>query len=68
MAKRMSKTLAAEIADRTLTVVNPSNRALTLNAALQRHGFGILATPKPEQLSDRAAIVGWLLATYASAE
>lgn len=68
MAKRMSKTLAAEIAERTLAVVNPQNRPLTLNAALQRHGFGIVATARPEQLGDRAAIVSWLLATYASAE
>ncbi len=65
MAKRMSKTLAAEIAERTLAIVNPQNRPLTLNAALQRHGFTIVATPRPEQLSDRSAIVNWLLSTYA---
>jgi hypothetical protein len=66
MAKRMSKTLAAEIADRTMTVVNPANRGLTLNAALQRHGFPIVATPPADRLADRAAIIGWLIGTYAS--
>lgn len=67
MAKRMSKTLAAEIAERTLVVVNPQNRPLALNAALQRHGFTTAITPKPDQLLDRTAIVNWLLATYAPA-
>ena len=59
----MSKTLAAEIASRTLEVVNPANRAMALHAALRRHGFAVTASPP--QLTDRAAIVGWLLATYA---
>jgi hypothetical protein len=68
MAKRMSKTLAAEIAERTLVVVNPQNRPLALNASLQRHGFITAITPKPDQLLDRTAIVNWLLATYAAAE
>lgn len=65
MARRMSKTLAAEIADRTMTVVNPANRGLTLNAALQRHGFAIAATPPADRLADRAAIISWLLEAYA---
>ena len=64
----MSKTLAAEIADRTLTVVNPQNRTLALNAALRRHGISPVSTPSPDQLLDRAALIGWLTATYAPRE
>jgi hypothetical protein len=66
MAKRMSKTLAAEIADRTLTVVNPQNRALALNAALQRHGFAGSNAAQAEHLADRVKLIAWLLATYAA--
>jgi hypothetical protein len=64
MSKRMSKTLAAEIADRTLAIVNPVNRALALRAALQRHGF---AAREPELaiLQDSKALRAWLLTTYA---
>ena len=58
MAKRMSRTLAAEIADRTMTVVNPANRGLTLNAALQRHGF---ATVTALTLRDTSAPITPLL-------
>ena len=63
MAKRMSKTLAKEMAERTLTVVNPANRALALRAALTRHGF---AGREPDQavLNEREALVQWLLASY----
>lgn len=66
MAKRMSKTLAAEIADRTLAVLNPNNRLLALGAALQRHGFPGAAAPPDGTLSDRAALIAWLQAAYAS--
>ena len=62
----MSKTLAAEIASRTLEVVNPANRAMALNAALRRHGFSPV-TP-PAQLLDGPALVAWLIATYAPPE
>ena len=65
MSKRMSKTLAAEIADRTLTVLNPQNRPLALNAALQRHGFPGAAAPPEATFTDRAALIVWLQATYA---
>ena len=61
----MSKTLAAEIASRTLEVVNPANRVMALNAALRRHGF--VPSGQPPELSDRTALVAWLLATYAPA-
>lgn len=66
MSKRMSKTLAAEIADRTLAVLNPNNRLLALGAALQRHGFPGAAAPSDATFSDRAALVAWLQATYAT--
>lgn len=65
MSKRMSKTMAAEVADRTLEVVNPQNRTLALSAALKRHGFVGSATVSIAQLSDRKALIDWLLATYA---
>ena len=68
VSKRMSKTLAAEIADRTLEVLNPANRALALGAALRRHGFAVAAGALPTQLSARAELVAWLLATYAPRE
>lgn len=64
MSKRMSKTLAAEIADRTLAIVNPANRGLALRAALQRHGF-VVREPELETLQDSKALRAWLLTTYA---
>jgi hypothetical protein len=64
----MSKTMAAEIADRTLEVVNPQNRGLALASALKRHGFGA-ATPDGErELTDRKALIDWLLAKYSIAK
>lgn len=68
MSKRMSKTLAAEIADRTLAVVNPQNRILALGAALQRHGFPGAAAPPDATFTNRAALIAWLQATYAGAD
>lgn len=65
LTKRMSKTMAAEIADRTMEVVNPQNRPLTLDATLRRHGFAEQPAPSAEQLADRGALKAWLLATYA---
>ncbi len=64
MPKRMSKTLAAEIADRAMAVVNPANRGLTLGAALQRHGFAAASLPSDDRLADRSAIIAWLIETY----
>ena len=61
----MSKTLAAEIADRTMAVVNPNNRSLALDAALRRHGFPLSAGEPPKQLIDRAELLSWLRQTYA---
>ena len=64
MAKHMSKTLAAEIAGRTLEVVNPANRAMALDAALRRHGF-VPASAAPEPIIDSTQLTAWLIATYA---
>lgn len=66
MAKRMSKTLAAEIADRTLAVVNPQNRGIALDAALRRHGFAPSGVAPQVELLERSALVGWLLSIYAA--
>ena len=66
MSKRMSKTLAAEIADRTLAVINPQNRIVALGAALQRHGFPGAAAPPDGTFTDRSALIAWLQATYAT--
>lgn len=65
LTKRMSKTLAAEIAGRTLEVINPANRAVALSATLRRHGFDPNIAKPPTQLADRSQLVAWLLATYA---
>lgn len=61
----MSKTLAAEIAGRTLEVVNPQNRGLALGATLRRHGFSMAGVDLPGELADRPALIAWLLSTYA---
>lgn len=66
MAKRMSKTLATEIADRTLAVVNPQNRGIALDAALRRHGFTPTGVAPPGTLLERASLVSWLLSVYAA--
>ena len=65
MSKRMSKTLAAEIAMRTLEVINPANRSVALAATLRRHGFDPAIAELPASSTDRAELVAWLLATYA---
>ncbi|MGV3489830.1 MAG: hypothetical protein ACO1OG_00775 [Devosia sp.] len=61
MAKRMSKTLAAEIAERVLKVVNPANRAMALSEALRRHGFGSATLPEGGVPAEKAALVAWLV-------
>lgn len=61
----MSKTLAAEIASRTLEVINPANRAVALSATLRRHGFDPNQAELPANPADRPELVAWLLATYA---
>lgn len=61
----MSKTLATEIASRTLEVINPANRAVALSATLRRHGFDPNQAGMPANPTDRSELVAWLLATYA---
>ena len=63
MSKVMSRTMAAEIAERTMAVVNPANRAMALRAALQRHGFAG-GEPEAAVLAERKALISWLLAIY----
>ncbi|WP_162783646.1 hypothetical protein [Devosia naphthalenivorans] len=63
MSKVMSRTMAGEIAERTMAVVNPANRAMALRAALQRHGFAG-GEPEAAVLAERKALIGWLLASY----
>ncbi len=64
MSKRMSRTMAIEIAERTMAVVNPANRGVALKASLQRHGFAA-REPEGDVLSERQALMAWLLETYA---
>jgi hypothetical protein len=64
MARAMSRTLAVEIADRVLTVVNPANRRIALGEVLRRHGFPGAELPDVEILSDRERLIGWLRDTY----
>jgi hypothetical protein len=64
LAKRMSKTLAAEIAERVLKVVNPANRAMALSDALKRHGFGGATLPEGGVPAAKAALVAWLVGAY----
>jgi hypothetical protein len=61
----MSKTLAADIAGRTLQVVNPMNRSIALSAALRRHGFDPTVATAPAPLTGRTELVAWLLASFA---
>lgn len=68
MSKRLSKTLAAELADATLKIVNPQNRAITLSANLRKHGFAPTSANQPDPLDDRTALIAWLLATYSPRE
>ncbi len=64
----MSKTLAGEIAGRTLEVTNPMNRALAMRAALQRHGFDPNIAELPRELAYRPLVIAWLLSTYTAKE
>lgn len=64
MSKRMSKTLAAELAERTLKIVNPANRVLTLNESLTRRGYEPVRIVAGELPQERAALVAWLLGRY----
>jgi len=65
LTKRMSKTLAAEIAIRTLEVINPTNRPIALSSALRKHGFDPTVAAQPTHPIGRSELVAWLLSTYA---
>lgn len=64
MSKRMSKTLAAELAERTLAIVNPSNRVISLNESLKRRGYEPVRIVAAELPTDKAALAAWLMARY----
>ncbi|HEY5225405.1 MAG TPA: hypothetical protein VIJ06_01310 [Methylovirgula sp.] len=58
--KSMSRTLAIEIATKTMTVINPANRGLRVLDLLEKHGFRRVAEPDLEIVSDRERLVAWL--------
>jgi hypothetical protein len=60
----MSRTLAIEIATKTMTVINPANRGLRMADLLEKHGFRRVPEPDLDILSDQARLVSWLRATY----
>ena len=62
--KPMSRTLAVEIATKTIAVVNPANRGLRMADLLERHGFRPVREPELNILSDQARLVSWLRETY----
>lgn len=64
MPKTMSKTLASEIAARTLAITNPQNRAIALKDTLRRHGFDAMPAPDLETLLSQPALVDWLKNSY----
>ena len=65
MPKHMSRTLAAEIADRTLQITNPANRAVALDATLRRHGFDPATCTPLAHPVDRPTLIRWLQDTFA---
>lgn len=64
MSKRMSKTLAAELAERTLAIVNPSNRVITLNESLKKRGFEPVRIVAAELPTYKAALALWLMGRF----
>lgn len=67
LPKYLSKSLAIELATRTVSVVNPQNRTMALNAGLRKHGVPQREDPNPDALLEHKALVAWLLKTYGSA-
>ena len=63
-AKPMSRTLAVEIAAKTIAVVNPANRGLRMADLLEKHGFRRVREPELDILSDQARLVSWLRETF----
>ncbi|SFK39953.1 hypothetical protein [Methylocapsa palsarum] len=62
--KPMSRTLAVEIATKTIAVVNPANRGLRIADLLEKHGFRRVREPEMDILSDQARLVSWLRETF----
>jgi hypothetical protein len=63
-AKQMSRTLAIEIATKTMTVINPANRGLRVIALLEKHGFKRVPEPDIDVVSDQTRLVAWLRETF----
>jgi hypothetical protein len=63
-AKPMSRTLAVEIATKTIAVVNLANRGLRMADLLEKHGFRRVREPELDILSDQARLVSWLRKTF----
>lgn len=63
-AKQMSRTLAIEIATKTMTVINPANRGLRVVDLLEKHGFKGAPEPDLDTVSDQARLVAWLRETF----
>ena len=66
-AKHMSRTLAIEIADKAMIVVNPANRGLRILDLLEKHGFPGVAEPSLDIVGDQKQIVAWLRDSFRSA-
>jgi hypothetical protein len=62
--KAMSRTLAIEIATKTMAVINPANRGLRMADLLDKHGFKRVREPELEILEDQARLVSWLRETF----
>ncbi len=60
----MSRTMAIEIATKTMAIVNPANRGLRMADLLEKHGFHRVAEPDIEILSDQPRLVTWLRETF----
>jgi len=63
-AKPMSRTLAVEIATKTMAVTNPANRGLRMADLLEKHGFRRVEEPELGILTDQARLVSWLRETF----
>jgi len=63
-AKPMSRTMAIEIATKTMAIVNPANRGLRVADLLEKHGFHRVAEPDIDIVSDQTRLVNWLRETY----
>jgi hypothetical protein len=60
----MSRTLAIEIATKTMAIINPANRGLRMNDLLEKHGFKCVREPELDVVSDQGRLVAWLRETF----